>query len=416
MAADSSEILELASRAGHILLENGAEISRVEETMERIASYYGEDSESFFVLSNGIFTTGRSYANVEFIPIRGARLDKVVAVNQLSREIAGGKYTIPEARERLEEIRNMPPKPNAEQLAASALGSAGFCAIFGGGLIDCAAAMISGLLIYVFLLYFGNRHLSKILANICGGMVGTAACIAFHAVGFGAHLGNMIVGALIPLIPGVAFTNGIRDLANEDYLSGTTRLLDALMVFFCIALGACLTFILQGWLSGGMILLNGTVTDRGTYPLPLQLLAAFVGTGAFAALFGVPRRHYVAAGVVGTIGWLVYLMIVRHTGMTAVGGTFFASTVVAILSHYCAVWRRCPSTVFLICGIFPLIPGGGVFWSSYYAVSEQLRMALSAGFLAFKLTIAIVLGIIIAANVPYIRLRHQGPAHITGMM
>ena len=54
----SEEILSLASDAGHVLLENGAEISRVEETMERIATYYGEEKENFFVLSNGIFTTG----------------------------------------------------------------------------------------------------------------------------------------------------------------------------------------------------------------------------------------------------------------------------------------------------------------------------------------------------------------------
>ena len=84
----SEEVLKLASDAGRVLLENGAEISRVEETMERIADNYGESGEKFFVLSNGIFTTGKSYANAEFIPIKGARLEKVVAVNELSREIS----------------------------------------------------------------------------------------------------------------------------------------------------------------------------------------------------------------------------------------------------------------------------------------------------------------------------------------
>ena len=84
-----AEALAIASEAGHILLENGAEISRVEETMERIASHYGVDKKSFFVLSNGIFTTSsfNKYANVEFIPFKGTQLDKVVAVNQLSRDI-----------------------------------------------------------------------------------------------------------------------------------------------------------------------------------------------------------------------------------------------------------------------------------------------------------------------------------------
>ena len=58
MENQSDKVLEFASEAGRVLLENGAEISRVEETMERIASNYGEEGEKFFVLSNGIFTTG----------------------------------------------------------------------------------------------------------------------------------------------------------------------------------------------------------------------------------------------------------------------------------------------------------------------------------------------------------------------
>ncbi|MBQ9476149.1 MAG: threonine/serine exporter family protein, partial [Bacteroidales bacterium] len=90
--------LELAALAGHVLLENGAEISRVEETMERIATHYGVESKNFFILSNGIFTSGSAgYAKVDFIPFKGAQLERVVAVNQLSREIAEDKYTIAQA-------------------------------------------------------------------------------------------------------------------------------------------------------------------------------------------------------------------------------------------------------------------------------------------------------------------------------
>ena len=84
--------LDIACQAGHIMLENGAEISRVEEVMQRISACYGVSSSNFFVLSNGIFTTGQGgYANVEFIPFHGTQLDKVVAVTQLSRDIESGK-------------------------------------------------------------------------------------------------------------------------------------------------------------------------------------------------------------------------------------------------------------------------------------------------------------------------------------
>lgn len=397
--AETSQTLSLAAKAGHILLENGAEISRVEETMERIAEHYGEKGENFFVLSNGIFTTGRSYSKVEFIPIKGARLDKVAAVNQLSREIVSENLSAEEAERRLNAIDKSPEKPAWEQLAATALGCAGFCAIFGGGFADCAASVIAGVILYCFILFFGMRFLSKPLSNICGGLIATAACILLYSMGLGHSLGNIIIGAVIPLIPGVAFTNGLRDLAGEDYLAGTIRLLDALMVFFCIAFGVCLAFIVHSWTAGGMIQLNGTMTDSGTYSFLVQMASAFIGTGAFAVLFGVPRKHYTACGIVGMLGWMVYLLIFRYTQLSFVGGTFFATLVVALLSHYCARLRKCPSTIFLICGIFPLIPGAGVFWSSYYTVSEQLRQAMDSGFTAVKVTIAIVLGIIIVTNI-----------------
>lgn len=396
---NSQEILKLASDAGRTLLENGAEIYRVEETMERIAGHYGEKDENFFVLSNGIFTTGKAYANVEFIPIRGARLDKVVDVNQLSRDISVRKMTVQEASESLEKIRRKPQKPVWEQLAGTALGCGSFCAIFGGGLPDCAASMIAGLLMYCFILFPGAR-MSKILANICGGLIGTAVCILFQHLGFGVNLGNMVIGTIIPLIPGVPFTNGLRDMANEDYIAGSTRLLDALMVFFCIALGVSLAFIAHSWIAGGMIQLHGTVTDPLTAVFPIQIVAAFVGTAAFSILFGVPRKFYLASGLVGMAGWIVYLLCSRYTPLSVVGGTFCAATVVAFVSRICAVRLRCPSTVFIICGIFPLIPGAGVFWSAYYTVSSQLGPALGAGFMAVKATIAIVLGIIVAMNLP----------------
>ena len=395
----SEDILSLASDAGHILLENGAEISRVEETMKRIADHYGEEKEHFFVLSNGIFTTGRSYANVDFIPIKGARLDKVVEVNQLSREISAGKHSLEEARVRLEEIRNLPDKPLWESIIGAALGSGAFCAIFGGSFMDCAAAFIAGTLTYLTLIIACAPRMSKALGNICSGAVGTLLCILFHKWGFGQSLGNMIIGTLIPLIPGVAFTNGLRDIADEDYLAGITRLLDALLVFLSIAIGVCVTFLIHSYIAGGMIQLHGTLTDPVTALFPIQMAAALLGTSSFSILFGVPRKYYLPAGIVGMLGWAAYLLVSRYTPLSVIGGTLVASTLVAFISRFFAVWLKCPGTVFLICGEFPLIPGAGVFWSSYYVVSEHLGASLNAGFTAVKVTIAIVLGIIIAANV-----------------
>jgi uncharacterized membrane protein YjjP (DUF1212 family) len=399
---NTSEVLEVASIAGHILLENGAEIARVEDTMERISSHYGVDSGHFYVISNGIFTTGPSgrYANVEFIPIRGIQLSKIVEVNRLSYAITAGKYTLAEAKARLEEIRRKPAKPAWEQIAGSAFGAMGFCAVFGGGFLDCAAAFVVGALLYVFCLFVSERYLSKIVGGLCNAFVATALCLVFYRIGFGDSLSNMIIGAVMPLIPGVPFVNGVRDLADSDYIAGLTRLTDAMLGFICIALGVSISFLLDGWAYGGMIALSGMTVNPATAGLGWQTLAAFIGTFAFAILFGAPRAQYFSAGAIGAIGWALYLILTR-TGMAGVTASIvIATALVCVLSRIEAVRDKCPSTVYLLCGIFPLVPGAGVFWFTYYLVSSQFVLSATTGFAAAKAAIAIVMGIIFAMELP----------------
>lgn len=262
LTQNDQEVLEVAMAAGHILLENGAEIARVEETMERICRHFSIEHENFFVLSNGIFTTGRpnadnhggQYAKVQHIPVKGTRFDKVVAVNQLSREVVEGHYNIPQIKEKLEEIRRMPEKRFPIQVLASGVGSACFCYLLGGSLIDSGVAFSAGLLLYIFVLLTGRTRISKITKNISGGAMVTLICILSYRLGLGESLSHMIIGSIIPLVPGVAFTNGIRDIANQDYISGAVRLLDAILIFLCIAIGVGVTFLIYHRIFGEILL------------------------------------------------------------------------------------------------------------------------------------------------------------------
>ena len=259
MTPEDRRVLNVAMEAGHILLENGAEIARVEETMDKICTHYGVESGMFYVLSNGIFTTAghttdATYARVQHIPVKGTQMGRIVAVNQLSREIVEGKYEhIEDVEKRIEVIRNLPSESMAMQVLASGLGSGFFCVIFGGGVLDCVSAFIAGLLLYIYVLKVSAPHLSKIVGNILGGMLVVLICLACHALIPGVNLSPMISGSIMPLVPGVAFTNGIRDIANSDYLSGTIRLLDAILVFLSIAIGVGVMFSIYHALTGGIM-------------------------------------------------------------------------------------------------------------------------------------------------------------------
>ena len=118
--SERRRVMDLAYDAGSILLENGDEISNVEETMMRIARHFGIDDENFFVLSNGIMATERNYARTKYIPIQGTCLEKVVEVKQLSRDVEANKCDVDELERRLKLIRKMKSKPAIASAAFAA--------------------------------------------------------------------------------------------------------------------------------------------------------------------------------------------------------------------------------------------------------------------------------------------------------
>lgn len=255
---DQREVLDVAMEAGHILLENGAEISRVEETIDRICRHFGVQSENAFVLSNGIFLTAGSetekrFARVQHIPVHGAQLHRVAAVNQLSREIEEGKYELPQIKQRLAQIKRQPGKSKRTLVLMSGLGSGCFCTLFGGNLQESAAAFCIGIVLYLYLLAVGGRF-SKIVENIGGGMLITILSLCMMKLPFSMDMSHMISGAIMPLVPGVAFTNGIRDIADGDYISGTVRMIDAILVFLSIAAGVGFVISAYHQLTGGALL------------------------------------------------------------------------------------------------------------------------------------------------------------------
>ena len=132
--------------------------------------------------------------------------------------------------------------------------------------------------------------------------------------------------------------------------------------------------------------------------MAVGVLCAFIGTIAFSHLFNVNRKHYFFCGLVGAVGYLFYcLMDLR---MTAAFSTFLATMVVVLCSRILTVVRKCPITVFLISGIFPLVPGASVYNTAYYFIMNNLDEAVIWGINSLKIAFAIVLGIVFIVSIP----------------
>ncbi|MEG0852620.1 MAG: threonine/serine exporter family protein [Angelakisella sp.] len=259
MKENHADALETAVLAGNILLGSGAEIFRVEDTILRIAHAYGVHSCNTFIFSSGIFTTAGGvneeyFAKVKHIPISGVRLDKVEAVNQLSREIVAGQHSVEEAYAKLMEISVLPKRNPLVRIVASGIGCASFCFLFGGSIKDCLSALVVGMLLYSFLYRTEDKKLSKITRYICGGALITLCAIILCRLGLGDHFDQIIIGSIMPMIPGVSFTNAIRDIADGDYIAGSVRMLDALLITFCIAGGVGIVYTVVSRFFGGAIL------------------------------------------------------------------------------------------------------------------------------------------------------------------
>ena len=150
----------------------------------------------------------------------------------------------------------MPPKRGYFQILAAGAGSGFFGFLLGASALESVIAFCIGCLLYMWVLAGKRHHMSKIIINIAGGVIITALAIVAVHLPFPetVRLEGMIIGSIMPLIPGVAFVNAIRDIADSDFLSGTVRMIDALLVFVYIAIGVGITLSIYNNMLGGLAL------------------------------------------------------------------------------------------------------------------------------------------------------------------
>lgn len=130
-----------------------------------------------------------------------------------------------------------------------------------------------------------------------------------------------------------------------------------------------------------------------------QILMAFGGTVAFSVLFGTSPRHYIKCGIVGAVGWGIYLLILSiwDSGILA---TLIAAALVTAMSRRLSVTEKAPTIIFLVTGIFTLVPGAAIFYTAYYLFQGEQALAVTYGLAAMKTSVAIALGIGFSYSVP----------------
>lgn len=231
--------------AGKIMMESGAEMYRVEDTMTRIADSASKKKGISFVTPTGIFMSIEGEQNIQLkqIPTRTINLEKVAMVNHLSRSFADKTLTLSELHEQLHRLDEETKYfPVWLQILAGSLVSGTLMMIYGGAWYDFIATCLIGGTGYAIYYYTNSWIKVKFMAEfIASFTVGLLAVFAVQ-LQLGMHLSMMIIGSLMPLVPGVPITNAVRDLLAGHLLSGMARGMEALLTSCAIGIGIAVIF------------------------------------------------------------------------------------------------------------------------------------------------------------------------------
>ena len=135
------------------------------------------------------------------------------------------------------------------------------------------------------------------------------------------------------------------------------------------------------------------------FTMLVQFVVAMIATISFGITFQVGHRHYWTCGFVGAVGWTIYIACTTLGGMTAPMATLIATLPLAALSRFFAIRHKAPITVFLLTGIFPLVPGAGIYYTMSIGLSGAVQEALQKGLETAGIAGSLAVGILLVSTV-----------------
>lgn len=238
-----NQLLNAAVDVGYMLLANGAEIYRVEESIQRILYAYGVKNADVFAIPSCIIVSINDQNNEPLTKLRrlyarAINFDKVEQTNDLCRQICTYKPEYAWIKAELARIANRPTYGLIWQILAYMMTAGAFTIFFGGSVPDAICAALIGLLVRLVMHQMELLQANPFFINvIASGIIAICAMSSVY-LSLAQHVDKMIIGALMLLVPGVAITNSMRDIIAGDLIAGLMKMVEALMVATAIAIGS----------------------------------------------------------------------------------------------------------------------------------------------------------------------------------
>lgn len=253
--AYKKDVLRFALFMGELMLSNGAETYRIEDTMKRICTSRGFNYINIFTSTTSIIISDARFDGITFLTTikeRGINLNKIVLFNDFSRKfVSNPDMPIEDALKELKRINNNAHSyPDFINYLFTGIGCAGFACMIGeNDLISFILTTFASIL--AFMSYKKVLKISDIPAfsSLTASIIVSVIAVLSTEAGLIASPTSMIVGAIMPLLCGVVFIKGVRDLVTGDLISGGARITEACLISISIAVGVGL--ILDTWMKLG---------------------------------------------------------------------------------------------------------------------------------------------------------------------
>ena len=377
---DYNTLLDLATDLGYELAMSGAETSRVEESVSRVLQSYGIQSEVFAIpncLTVSIETPeGKPMTRMRRIGYHGNDLDRVERFSGLSRSICAQRPSPADARAQISQVRQSCRHYGLlMNLLGHFLGAAGFCIIFGGCMLDALCAGFCGLIVGIINRFTDRLHANPFFQVITASFAMALTAYCFSITGLAHNADAITIGTLMLLVPGLLFTNAMRDIISGDTNSGTNRIVQVLLIAAAIALGTAIA-----WKTVASIWFEPTSAPHADYGLIISCLGCLAGCLGFAVFYNIHGAGIFLCTLGGGLTWLVYC-ISLELGCRDLVAFFFGTIAASIYAESMARIRKCPALIYLVVAIFPLLPGAGIYYTMRYAVQGDMALFLHKGML-----------------------------------
>lgn len=395
---DYNTLLDLATDLGYELAMSGAETFRVEESINRVLKTYGVESEAFAIPNNLIVSIetpeGQPMTRMRRIGYHGNDLDGVEIFNGLSRAICNRKPDPQEARNWLHIAQRKRRSYRLPMyLLGNFLGASGFALFFGGNLLDAFWAGICGLAVGMVGKFMDSMKANQFFSTISSSFIMAMLAYSIFGLGLTGHVDTVIIGTLMILVPGLLFTNAMRDIIYGDTNSGVNRIVQVLLIAMAIALGTAAAWSITDGIFG-----HPESAPVIVYAGAVQCLVSLVGCIGFAILFNVHGMGIWLCAAGGLMTWAVYLLA-EHLGSGVVAANFWAALFASAYSEIMARIRKYPAISYLVVSIFPLLPGAGIYYTMSYALEGQMELALQKGIQTASIAGIMAVGILLVSTI-----------------